>query len=123
MNLPLHMGWPGVLAAMLIAFVVGAIAWCLWRWIAQRAGWPEARAIGWACVSAVAVAAGIDSWNLFHLGVAQLESPVYARIALSKIHDPNFLGTRVVLSWAGALAGVVVAWLAMRARAGKASPP
>lgn len=114
MNLPLHFGWLGVLEAALIAFAVGIMAWFWWRWLARRAGWPEARAIGWACVSAVVVAAGIDSWNLFYLGVARLESPVYARIALSKIHDPNFLGTRVVLEWAAALCGVVLGWVASR---------
>lgn len=110
MNLPLHTGWLGVLEAFLIAFAVGVLAWLFWRWLAKRAQWAEARAIGWACVSAVAVGAGIDSWHLFYLGVAQLESPLYARIALSKIHDPNTLGTRVLLEWVGALVGVVLAW-------------
>lgn len=117
MNLPLHMGWLGVLEAALIALFIGVLAWFCWRWMAKVAGWPEGRAIGWACVTAVVVAAGIDSWNLFYLGVARLESPVYARIALSKIHDPDFLGTRVVLAWAGALTGVVLAWLASRGKA------
>lgn len=112
MNLPLHFGWLGVLEAALIALAIGIVIWFFWRWLARLAGWPEARAIGWACVMAVVVAAGIDSWNLFYLGVARLESPVYARIALSKIHDPNFLGTRVLLEWAAALCGVVLAWLA-----------
>lgn len=104
--------------AALIAFAVGVALWFLWRWIARLAGWHERVAIGWACVSAIVVGAGIDSWNLFYLGVAQLESPVYARIALSRIHDPNFLGTRVVLEWAAALGGVVVAWLTGAGRAG-----
>lgn len=116
MNLPLHFGWLGVLEAALIAFVIGCVAWLLWRWVGRSAQWPESRAIGWSCVTAVVAGAGIDSWNLFYLGVAQLESPVYARIALSKIHDPNFLGTRVVLEWLAALSGVVLAWLATRAR-------
>jgi hypothetical protein len=120
MNLPLPPGWPGVWLAAAIAFAVGLAMWWLWRWIARRAGWPEARAIGWACVTAVAVSAGIDSWHLFHLGVARLESPVYARIALSRIHDANYLGTRVVLAWTGALAGVVCGWmLAPRRRAAR----
>lgn len=114
MNLPLHPGWLGVLEAAMIAFGVGLAMWLLWRWIGRRAGWPEARAIGVACATAVAIAAGIDSWNLFYLGVAQLESPVYARIALSKIHDPDFLGMRVLLEWSGALVGVVAAWTASK---------
>ncbi|TDK22290.1 hypothetical protein E2F46_13960 [Luteimonas aestuarii] len=114
MNLPLPMGWPGVMLATLIAFAIGFALWWLWRFVARRAGWPEARAIGWACVSAVVVGAGIDSWHLFYLGVAQLESPVYARIALSKIHDPDMLGTRVLLEWAGAVTGVVAGWMMAR---------
>ena len=115
MNLPLHLGWLGVLEATAIAFLVGIISWLFWRWLAQRAQWPEARAIGWSCVCAIAIAAGIDSWNLFYLGVVKLESPIYARIALSKIHDPDFLGTRVFMAWVGALSGVVVGWMAVRA--------
>jgi hypothetical protein len=114
MNLALHMGWPGVLEAGLIALVVGVLCWCLWRWIARRSALGQARAIGWAAVTAVVVAAGIDSWNLFYLGVARLESPVYARIALAKMHDPDFLGTRVLLEWTGALAGVVLGWALWR---------
>ena len=118
MNLPLHLGWLGVLEAALIAFAAGVAAWFAWRWLAARAGWPPSRAIGWACVTGLVVGAGIDSWSLFYLGVARLESPVYARIALSKIHDPNFLGTRVVLEWAGALCGVVLGWILARGTAG-----
>lgn len=114
MNLPLHLGWLGVLEATLIAFVAGVLCFAFWHWLCRRTGWGEARAIGWACVSAIVIAAGIDSWNLFYLGVAKLESPVYARIALAKIHDPDFLGTRVVLEWTGALAGVVLGWILRR---------
>lgn len=116
MNLPLHLGWLGVLEAALIALLVGIAAWLFWGWLARRNHLSGPQAIGWACVSAVVIAAGIDSWNLFYLGVARLESPVYARIALSKIHDPDFLGTRVVMAWLGALSGVVLAWLATSRR-------
>lgn len=117
MNLPLHFGWLGVFEATLIAFVVGVLCFLFWRWLCRRTGWGEARAIGWACVSAVAIAAGIDSWHLFYLGVVKLESPLYARIALSKMHDPDFLGTRVFLEWTGALFGVVLAWSVLARRA------
>ena len=114
MNLPLHMGWLGVLEAALIAFAVGMLSFVFWRWLCRRAGWGEARAIGWACVSAVVIAAGVDSWNLFYLGVVKLESPLYARIALAKMHDADFLGTRVFMEWAGALSGVVAGWALFR---------
>ena len=114
MNLPLHPGWLGVFEATLIALLVGLLAWLFWRWLAHRSGWSEGHAIGWACVSAVVVAAGIDSWNLFYLGVARLESPVYARIALARIHDADVLGTRVFMDWADALGGVVLGWILFR---------
>ncbi|TYT25009.1 hypothetical protein FZO89_01220 [Luteimonas viscosa] len=121
MNLPLHSGWPGVMESALIAFAIGMLCFGFWRWLCRRAGWGEARAIGWACVSAIAIAAGIDSWNLFYLGVVRLESPLYARVALAKMHDPDFLGARVFMAWAGALCGVVAAWALLQRRK-RASP-
>lgn len=118
MNLPLHFGWLGVLEAALIAFAIGLLCFGVWHWLGRRAGWPRARAIGWGCVTAVAIGAGIDSWNLFYLGAVRLESPLYARIALAKMHDPDFLGTRVFMQWCGALAGVVAGWWLAHGRAG-----
>jgi hypothetical protein len=114
LNLALPPGWPGVLVAGLIAFAIGAVALLGWHQVARRAGWMPARAIGAACVTAVAIGAGIDSWHLFYLGVTQLESPLYARIALARIHDAEHLGLRVLLEWTGALAGVVAGWLLVR---------
>ena len=64
------------------------------------------------------VAAGIDAWHLFYLGVVRLESPVYARIALSKIHDPDGLGIRVLMEVIGALAGVAAGWIFVERRRG-----
>ena len=58
----------------------------------------------------VLIGAGTDAWNLFYLGISRLESPLYARIALQGIHDPDGLGSRVVLEIAGALTGVVLGW-------------
>ena len=61
---------------------------------------------------AVVIGAGIDIWKLFYMGMMRLESPLYARLFLATIHDPNELGTRVVLEVSGALAGVALAyWL------------
>jgi len=117
-NLPLHFGWLGVLEAALIAFALGMLCFAFWHWLARRARWPQSRAIGWACVSAVAIGAGIDSWNLFYLGVARLESPLYARLALQGIHDADSLGTRVVFEVIGALTGTVVGWWLFSGRHG-----
>lgn len=111
MNLPLHLGLLGALEAGLIALAVGMLFYWLWHHLCHRLGWPNSRAIGWACVTAVVTSAGIDTWNLFYLGMVRLESPTYARMALAGIHDADGLGTRVVLEIAGALTGVVLGWV------------
>lgn len=116
MNLALHFGWPGVLEAALIALGVGVLCYLLFHWLGARNRWAHGHAIGWSSLVALAIATGIDAWHLFYMGVVRLESPVYARIALAKIHDPNFLAARVFMSSVGALSGVAVAWMAMQAR-------
>ncbi len=113
MNLPLHYGWLGVLEAASIALAIGAVVYLLVHWLSGRQGWTHGHAIGWSSLVAVAIAAGIDAWHLFYMGVVKLESPVYARIALQKIHDPNFLAARVFMSTLGALSGVALAWLGL----------
>jgi hypothetical protein len=116
LNLPLHSGWLGAFEAGLIALLVGVLAYALFHAIGTRQRWTPGHAIGWACLSAVVIGAGIDIWHLFHMGVVKLESPVYARIALAKIHDPNGLGTRVLMEMVGAVSGVAVAWMVAERR-------
>ena len=110
MNLPLHLGFLGALEAGLIAMLVGVLAYALWHWLMRAFGGSVAQTIGWAGVTAVAVAGGIDAWNLFYLGIMKLESPLYARLALQGIHDPGSLGARVVMEVVGAMVGVVIGW-------------
>ena len=110
MNLPLHLGFLGALEAGLIAMLVGMLAFLFWRWLMRLAGGSIGHALGWACVTAIAVGAGIDTWNLFYLGIMKLESPLYARLALQGIHDAESLGARVICEVAGALAGVAAGW-------------
>ena len=110
MNLPLHLGFLGALEAGLIALLVGVLAYALWHWLMRAFGGSVAQTIGWACLTAVVVAAGMDAWNLFYLGIMKLESPLYARLALQGIHDPGSLGARVVMEVTGALVGVVIGW-------------
>ena len=110
MNLPLHFGLLGVVEAMLIAFAIGFFVFVVWQWVCRFFGWSAGHALGWACVFSVVIAAGVDAWNMFYLGMVRLESPLYARMALEKIHDPNTLGTRVLAQAAGAVAGVVLGW-------------
>ncbi len=116
MNLRLHFGMTGVLEAALIALLVGVLCYLLFHWIGARNRWVHGPAIGWSCLAALVIATGIDAWHLFYMGVVKLESPVYARIALAKIHDPNFLGMRVFMSGVAALCGVAVGWMGMQAR-------
>ena len=63
------------------------------------------RALGWSCVTALVVLAGLDNWDLFYLGMRQLELPLCARVALQRIHDAGSLKLRVVCEFIGALAG------------------
>lgn len=116
MNLALHFGWLGVLEAALIALGVGAVCFALFHWLGRRNQWEHGYSLGWGSLVALAIATGIDAWHLFYMGVVRLESPVYARIALAKIHDPNFLAARVFMSSVGALSGVALAWMALHAR-------
>lgn len=122
MNLPLHFGLLGTLEAGLIALLVGLLVYALWHRLCRWAGWTDGHAIGWACVIAVVASAGIDAWNLFYMGMMRLKSPLYARLFLASIHDPNELGSRVVLEVAGAIGGVALGWLLFSSRsAGKNS--
>lgn len=110
MNLPLHTGLLGALEAGLIAFLVAVLMYALWHWLARVAGLSVGHVIGWSSLCAAAAGAGLDSWNLFSLGFMRLESPLYARLALAGIHDPDSLGVRVVCEFAGAGAGIVLGW-------------
>ncbi|MDH5821543.1 hypothetical protein QFW77_00845 [Luteimonas sp. RD2P54] len=117
MNLPLHLGWLGALEAGLIALAIGFVLHGLFHALQKRFAWKPGHDIGWACLAAVALGAGVDLWNLFYLGVVRLESPVYARIALSRIHDADGLGARVFMEIVGALGGVALGWMATQALA------
>ena len=119
MNLPLHFGLLGTLEAGLIALLVGLLVYALWQRLCRWAGWSLGHAIGWASVISVVASAGIDTWKLFYMGIVRLESPLYARLYLATIHDPNELGSRVVLEVAGALGGVALGWLVFSSRSGE----
>ena len=88
----------------------------LWSRLCRLLHWSMGHAIGWACVISVVASAGIDAWKLFYMGIVRLESPLYARLFLATIHDPNELGSRVVLEIAGALAGVALGWVLFSSR-------
>lgn len=110
MNLVLHYGLLGSLEAALIALAIGFVVFALWWQVCRRVGLSHGHAIAWACLVAVIIGAGVDAWNMFYLGMMGLESPLYVRLALARIHDPDQLGTRVVLEVAGAMIGVGLGW-------------
>src|SRR5690606_22460629 len=110
MNLPLHTGLLGCLEAGLIAFLVGGPVYGLWSWLGRRTGMQIGHQLGWGAVIATVIAAGLDTWNLFYIGMVKLESPLYARLALQGIHDADNLGTRVMLEVIGAVSGAVLGW-------------
>ena len=110
MNLPLHLGLLGALEAGLVALLAGLLGYGLLQWIVRKLQGSVGHALGWGFVVAAVASAGIDAWNLFYLGMARLESPVYARLALQGIHDADSLGTRVVCETIGAGLGVLLGW-------------
>lgn len=116
MNLPLHFGLLGSLEAGAIALLVGLLAYFVFHHLGRSLRWTHGHALGWASGLSVAVSAGIDMWKLFYMGIVRMESPFYARLYLATIHDPNELGTRVVLEIIGALSGVALGWVAFSSR-------
>ncbi|KAB7768053.1 membrane protein [Xanthomonas maliensis] len=110
MNLPLHFGLLGSLEAGLIAFALGVLLFALVERVGRRLQFTHGHVLGIAFLLTVAIGAAYDIWNLLYTSIVRLESPLYARLALAKIHDPNELGSRVVLEVVGAIAGVALGW-------------
>jgi hypothetical protein len=106
----LSTGIAGALEAGLIALAIGALVCALCHHLGRRAGWKQGTEIGVAFVATLFVAAGVDAWDLFHLSIVRMESPFVIERTLGEIHDPAFLGTRVVFEFCGAIAGVMIGW-------------
>jgi len=118
MNLSfLGYGMAGVFEAGLIALIVGLVVFALvhgllWR----RMHWSDAHEIAWSWLLAVAIGAGADTWQLFHMSVIPLQSPVTIRRILAGIHDPDYLSTRVFMEIAAVSLGVMLGWWLTRMR-------
>lgn len=113
MNLDfLGMGMTGVWEAALIALLAGFVLYvALHGLIGRRAGWSPGREIAWAFLATLVVASSADFWNLLYMGIVPMQSPVTIRRVLSGIHDPDFLGMRVVFEVVASGFGVVLGWL------------
>lgn len=106
----LSFGMPGVFEAGAIALVIGLIVFMVAHWVGRRIGWNPGTAIGVALLITLVIGAGADAWDLFHLSIVRMESPYVIERTLDAIHDPDFLGTRVVFEFAGAVTGVMLGW-------------
>jgi hypothetical protein len=106
----LHGGVLGALESALLAALVGAVAACCADVAGRRGGWRTGTEIGVALLIALVLGAGVDAWHLFRLGIVRLEYPFGIGRTLDAIHDPDSLGLRVVLEFAGAVIGVMAGW-------------
>jgi hypothetical protein len=106
----LSFGILGALEAGAIALVIGALVCIAGNRIGRHIGWKQGTEIGVALVITLIVAAGVDAWDLFHLSIVRMESPFVIQRTLGEIHDPGFLGTRVVFEFVGAMVGVMIGW-------------
>ncbi len=106
----LSTGIAGAIEACAIALVVGVLLCAAAHHLGKRVGWKPGTEIGVALLLTLLVAAGVDAWNLFYLSIVRLESPFVIERTLRGIHDPAWLGTRVVFEFAGAAAGVMLGW-------------
>jgi hypothetical protein len=108
----LSSGMLGALEAGVIALVIGALICMAGHRIGRHIGWKQGTEIGVALVITLFVAAGVDAWDLFHLSIVRMESPFVIQRTLEAIHDPAYLGTRVVFEFVGAMVGVMMGWYA-----------
>jgi hypothetical protein len=106
----LSTGMSGVLQAGGIALLLGVLLSVLTHALGPRFGWREGSAIGVAFALALGLAAGNDAWTLLYLSIVRMESPFVIQRTLGAIHDPAWLGTRVVSEFAGCVIGVMLGW-------------
>lgn len=106
----LSTGMAGALEAAAIALAIGLAVCLVAHRAGRRIGWKQGTEIGVALLITLVVAGGVDAWDLFHLSITRLESPFVIERTLGDIHDPAWLGTRVVFEFAGAVTGVMLGW-------------
>lgn len=118
----LHSGVAGVLESTLIALAMGLVAFAVFHRLARRNGWPEGRALGWACMVALLAGCSIDFFHLLRLFFLDATYPARVRLALQGIHDPEWLGVRFLCEAAGAVLGPFAGWVYVESRAPREEP-
>lgn len=103
-------GIAGALESGAIALAIGALLCAAAHAISDAVGWRQGTAIGVSLVVTLLIAAGVDAWDLFSMGLMRLESPFVIERVLGGINDPGSLGTRVVFEFIGAVFGVMLGW-------------
>ena len=102
-------GWVGALQAGVIALLVGAGLFALFRWRTHGA-WSDGAQMAWAFLLGSVLAASGDLSDLFYFNYAHLQSVQLLRVKLAGVHDPDALGMRVLFELLGVAMGVVLAW-------------
>lgn len=103
-------GLVGALEAGAISLVVAALLYLLLHRLGRGRGWGHGREISWAFLLAMVLTALQDIWNLFYFNFANLQSVSLMRAELSTVHDPDAIGTRVLVELVAAMLGVYSAW-------------
>ncbi|MGH8172304.1 MAG: hypothetical protein ACREPX_04110 [Rhodanobacteraceae bacterium] len=110
----LSSGIAGALESGAIALAIGALLCAAAHAISDALGWRQGTAIGVALVLTLAITAGVDAWDLFSLSINRMESAFVIERVLANIHDPDWLGARVVFEFTGAVFGVMLGWFFAR---------
>jgi hypothetical protein len=117
----LHTGLAGVAEAALIALALGLGAFACFHQVARRRGWPEGRALGLACMTALLAGCSLDFFHLLRLFLLDATYPARVRLALQGIHDPEWLGMRFLAEALCALLGAVAGWVFVESRISRGS--
>ena len=104
-------GFVDGLEAGAIALAIGFVMLLLVHWLTRKQGWSHGRELGVAYLLALLPSASGDMWDLLYFNYAGVQSPVLLRAMLSKVHDPDNIGTRVLCEFLGAGVGLLLAWL------------
>ena len=104
-------GIVGGLQAGSISALAAVLLFVFFHWLGRRNGWSYGPQIGWTFLSAAALTASGDLWNLFYFNYAQLQSLQLLKAKLAMVHDPDGIGIRVVCEFLGVATGILAGWM------------